>query len=133
MELDLETFLITLYVITMTGTKKSSWPSCRRVAGRRPSYATAKCCAWRWPPSGAAACLGRPNGLCALCLEAFAAVLSGMTSQSAFNRRVRRLWGAFILLQMAISEHWRTVADCEVLDCVPVRWRMAHGPSIPAG
>jgi hypothetical protein len=49
----------------------------------------------------------------------------GMTSQSAFNRRVRRLWGAFMLLQMAISGQVLTAADSEVLDCVPVR--VAHG------
>ena len=49
----------------------------------------------------------------------------GMTDQSAFNRRVRRLWGAFILLQGAISGHLLAADDCEVLDCVPVR--VAHG------
>jgi hypothetical protein len=48
-----------------------------------------------------------------------------MTSQSAFNRRVRRLWGAFILLQQALSARGLTAGDCEVMDCVPVP--VAHG------
>ena len=48
-----------------------------------------------------------------------------MTSQGAFNRRVRRLWGAFILLQLALSSELLTTEECEVLDCVPVR--VAHG------
>ena len=49
----------------------------------------------------------------------------GMTSHCAFNRRVRRLWGAFIRLQLAISDQLAAADDCEVLDCVPVR--VAHG------
>ena len=48
-----------------------------------------------------------------------------MTSQRAFNRRVRRLWGAFILLQQAISSQSLSADECEVLDCVPVP--VAHG------
>lgn len=56
----------------------------------------------------------------------------GMTSQSPFNRRVRRLWGAFILLQLAISDQLTTADDREVLDCVP--GRVAHGaPSLHSG
>lgn len=44
----------------------------------------------------------------------------GLTSQSAFNRRGRRLWGAFILLQQALAEQLMSPDDCEILDCVPV-------------
>ena len=43
-----------------------------------------------------------------------------MTSQSAFNRRLRRLWGAFILIQQAVAEQLWSGEDCEIMDCVPV-------------
>ena len=49
----------------------------------------------------------------------------GLTSQSAFNRRWRRLWGGFILLQQAVAQELMTAQDCEVMDCVPVP--VAHG------
>jgi hypothetical protein len=49
----------------------------------------------------------------------------GLTSQSAFNRRMRRLWGAFILLQQAVAEQLVTAQECEIIDGVPVR--LAHG------
>jgi hypothetical protein len=45
----------------------------------------------------------------------------GMTSQSAFNRRVRRLWGAFLLLQQAVVLALEGQHICEIIDCVPVR------------
>ena len=57
----------------------------------------------------------------------------GMTSQGAFNRWVRRLWGAFILLQQAISGDLLPADDCEVLDCVPVRVADSSAPFIWAG
>ena len=44
----------------------------------------------------------------------------GMTSQSAFNRRLRRLWGVFILIQQAVAEQLWSAQDCEIMDCVPV-------------
>lgn len=43
-----------------------------------------------------------------------------MTSQSAFNRRLRRLWGAFILIQQAAADQLWSAAACEIMDCVPV-------------
>jgi len=44
----------------------------------------------------------------------------GMISQSAFNRRLRRLWGAFILIQQAVAQQVGDAQDCEIMDCVPV-------------
>lgn len=43
-----------------------------------------------------------------------------MTSQSAFNRRLRRLWGAFIWMQQAVAETLWSADDCEIMDCAPV-------------
>jgi hypothetical protein len=44
----------------------------------------------------------------------------GMTSQSAFNRRLRRLWGAYILIQQAVADQLWSGDDCEIMDCAPV-------------
>jgi hypothetical protein len=48
-----------------------------------------------------------------------------LTSQSAFNRRLRRLWGGFILLQQAVAQQLITADEYEVMDAVPVP--VAHG------
>jgi hypothetical protein len=53
------------------------------------------------------------------------ALFPGLTSQSAFNRRLRRLWGALILLQQAVAAQLVTALECELMDGVPVR--LAHG------
>jgi hypothetical protein len=44
----------------------------------------------------------------------------GLTTQSAFNRRLRQLWGGFILLQQAVAQELATAQDYEVMDCEPV-------------
>jgi hypothetical protein len=44
----------------------------------------------------------------------------GLTTQSAFNRRIRGLWGAFLLLQEAVARELGTPDDFEILDGVPV-------------
>ena len=49
----------------------------------------------------------------------------GLTTQSAFNRRLRRLWGGFILLQQAVARELLTADEYEVMDAVPVP--VAHG------
>jgi hypothetical protein len=46
-------------------------------------------------------------------------------SQSAFKRRLRRLWGALILLQDAVATALETAAEHEVLDGFPIP--TAHG------
>ena len=45
MDLDLETFLTTLYVMTDDWYQKVIHPSCRSAADQRRSFATVKCCA----------------------------------------------------------------------------------------
>jgi len=49
----------------------------------------------------------------------------GLISQSAFNRRLRRLWGGFILLQQAVAQALLTADEYEIMDAVPVP--VAHG------
>ena len=56
-----------------------------------------------------------------------------LLSQSAFNRRLRRLWGAFIVLQDAVAQTLVTAQDSEVMDGFPSEWPMGRAPSIPVG
>jgi len=121
MELDLETFLITLYVMTDDWYQKVIRPQLPACGGPAPKLCDSEvlCLAlatqWRsgvpWKTE---------RGFVRYALKHLRSFFPGMTSQSAFNRRVRRLWGAFILLQEAISSQWSTTDDCEVMDCVPV-------------
>jgi hypothetical protein len=119
MDLDLETFLTILYVMTDDWYQKVILPKLPVCGGPPPKLCDSEvlCLAlaaqWR---------SGVPWQTERGFLRPF---FPGMTSQSAFNRWVRRLWGAFILLQQAISGDLLTADDCEVLDCVPVR--VAHG------
>src|SRR5207245_7256987 len=48
------------------------------------------------------------------------ALFPGLTSQSAFNRRVRRLWGAFLTLEAAAAALLTAREAYEILDGVPV-------------
>ncbi len=126
MDLDLETFLITLYVITDDWYQKVICPQLPECGGPAPKLCDSEvlCLAlaaqWRsgvpWKTE---------RGLVRYALKHLRSFFPGMTSQSAFNRRVRRLWGAFILLQQAISSQLLPADDCEVMDCVPVP--VAHG------
>lgn len=126
MELDLETFLTTLYVMTDDWYQKVILPKLPVCGGPAPKLYDSEvlCLAlaaqWRsgvpWQTE---------RGFVRYALKHLRPLFPGMTSQSAFNRRVRRLWGAFILLQLAISDELAGADECEVLDCVPVR--VAHG------
>jgi hypothetical protein len=48
-----------------------------------------------------------------------------LRSQRAFNRRLRRLWGAFICIQNAVAAQLATAQDCDVMDGFPMP--VAHG------
>jgi hypothetical protein len=55
-----------------------------------------------------------------------------LLTQRAFTRRLRRLWGAFLLIQDAVAEALTDAADDDVLDGFPIP--VAHGPrSFPPG
>src|SRR5512136_2352975 len=126
MELDLETFLTKLYVVTddlYVNFVLSKMPA---AGGPEPKLCDSEvlclglAAQWRsgvpWKTE---------RGFVRYALKHLRPFFPGMTSQSAFNRRLRRLWGAFMLLQSAISGQMLSADDCEVLDCVPVR--VAHG------
>jgi hypothetical protein len=126
MELDLETFLTTLYVMVDDLYHHQIRPQLPPHGGPAPKLADSEvltlALAAQWQ-------CGTPwrsqRGCLRYCQKHLRALFPGLTSQSAFNRRMRRLWGAFILLQQAVAEQLVTAQECEIMDGVPVR--LAHG------
>jgi hypothetical protein len=121
MDLDLETFLTTLYVMVddlFQQHVRPRLPACGR-PDPKLSESEVLCLGlaaqWR---------CGVPWKSERGCLRYIAKHLRplfpGLTTQSAFNRRLRRLWGAFLLLQEALAEELITPQDYELFDCVPV-------------
>lgn len=121
MELDLETFLTTLYVMVDDLYQQDIRPHRPAPQGPAPDLSDSE-----------VLCLGLAaqwrNGVpwkterhfVRYALAHLRPLFPGMTSQSAFNRRLRRVWGAFILLQQAVAQHLSTPQDYELMDCVPV-------------
>jgi hypothetical protein len=120
-ELDLETFLTTLYVITDELYVDFVLPARPATGGPKPKLSDPEvlclglAAQWRsgvpWKTE---------RGLVRYALKHLRPYFPGMTSQSAFNRRLRRLWGAFILIQQAVADQLWSADDCEIMDCAPV-------------
>jgi hypothetical protein len=101
--LDLETFLTTLYVMTDDLYQQQVVPRLPRSGGPEPKLSDSEvlCLAlaaqWRrgvpWRSE---------RGFVRYAHQHLRPLFPGMTSQSAFNRRWRRLWGAFILIGEAL-------------------------------
>lgn len=121
MDLDLETFLTTLYVRVDDLYQQVVRPEMppRRGPAPRLSDSEVLCLGlaaqWR---SGVPWKSERGFGRYAF--KYLQPLFPGLTTQSAFNRRLRRLWGGFILLQQAVAQELGTAQDFEVMDCVPV-------------
>lgn len=121
MALDLETFLTTLYVIMDDLFQDVVRPAMPATGGPPPKLSDSEvlclglAAQWR---------TGVPwrteRGFVRYALRHLRSYFPGMTSQSAFNRRLRRLWGAFILIQQAVAEALWSPEDCEIMDCAPV-------------
>jgi hypothetical protein len=121
MDLDLETFLTTLYVLTDDLYVNFVRRQLPHTGGPQPHLSDAEvlclglAAQWRsgvpWKTE---------RGFVRYALKHLRPLFPQMTSQSAFNRRLRRLWGAFMLIQQAIAAQLRTADACEVMDCVPV-------------
>jgi hypothetical protein len=120
-ELDLETFLTTLYVITDEVYVSFVLPKLPLTGGPEPKLSDSEvlclglAAQWRsgvpWKTE---------RGFVRYALRHLRCYFPGMISQSAFNRRIRRLWGAFILIQQAIADQLWLADDCEIMDCAPV-------------
>jgi len=121
MSLDLETFLTTLYVIVDDLYQQQIKPRLPLRGGPEPKLSDSE-----------VLCLGlaaqfrsgvpwkTERGFVRYASAHLRPLFPGLISQSAFNRRLRRLWGAFILIQQAVAEQLWCGQDCEVLDCAPV-------------
>ena len=121
MTIDLETFLTTVYVLTDDLYKQHVTPMMPRCGGPEPKLADSEvlCLAlasqWR-----AGVPWQSERSFVRYALRHLRPLFPGMTSQSAFNRRLRRLWGAYILIQQALARELSQATDCEVMDCVPI-------------
>src|SRR5512143_2321739 len=121
MELDLETFLTTLYVMIDDLYADFVLPKLPETGGPPPKLSDSEvlclglAAQWR---SGVPWQSERSSVRYAL--KYLRSYFPGMTSQSAFNRRLRRLWGGFILIMQAISQQLSDAHDWEVMDCVPI-------------
>ena len=121
MELDLETFLTTLYVMVDDLYEQHVQPLMPARQGPAPALSDSEvlclglAAQWRsgvpWKSE---------RQLVRYALAHLRPLFPGMTSQSAFNRRPRRLWGACILIQQALATQLGSAQDCEIMDCVPV-------------
>jgi hypothetical protein len=120
-ELDLDTFLTTLYVITDDLYVTCVLPELPATGGPAPKLSDSEvlclglAAQWR-----AGVPWQTERGFVRYALQHLRSFFPQMTSQSAFNRRLRRLWGAFILIQQAVADQLRSALDCEIMDCIPV-------------
>jgi len=125
MELDLETFLVALYVIVDDLYQSHIQPRLPACGGpeaqRRDSEVLCVGLAVQWRS-------GVPwkseRGLRRYVRKHLRHVCPTVRTQSAFNRRVRRLWGAFLLIQDAVAEQLAQ-GDYDVMDGFPIP--VAHG------
>jgi hypothetical protein len=105
MQLDLETFLTALYVIVDDLYQSAIQPRMPVSGGPAPRLSDSEvlclglAAQWRsgvpWQSE---------RGLVRYVHRHLSHLFPQMISQSAFNRRLRRLWGAFLLLQEAVAE-----------------------------
>jgi hypothetical protein len=125
MELDLDTFLVALYVIVDDVYQSHIIPRMPACGGppAQMSDSEVLCLglAAQW-------CSGVPwkseHGIMRYVRKHLRHVFPAALTQSAFNRRLRRLWGAFILLQDAVAAHLGHGAY-DVMDGFPIP--VAHG------
>ena len=126
MDLDLETFLTALYVIVDDLYQSHIHPMMPASGGPPVAMSDSEvlCLAlaaqWRsgvpWKSE---------RGVLRYVHKHLRHLFPSLLSQSAFNRRLRRLWGAFIVLQDAVATTLVTAQDHEVMDGFPIP--VAHG------
>jgi transposase len=121
MQLDLETFLTALYVMVDDLYQSNIRPHLPNTGGPAPRLSDSEvlclglAAQWRsgvpWQSE---------RGLVRYVRKHLAHLFPQMISQSAFNRRLRRLWGAFLLIQEGVAEALGEGEGWEVMDCAPV-------------
>lgn len=120
--MDLETFLTTLYVLVDDWYKSYIAPQKPRRGGAVPEMSDSEVLTlavagqWRIGVPWASE-RGLVRYINAHCRDMFPT----MVQRSAFNERVRRLWGAFIVLQQVVAEQLSSPDDVFVSgDCQPL-------------
>lgn len=121
MELDLETFLMTLYVMVDDLSKSHVRRLMPHTGGPQPKLSDSEvlclglAAQWRsgvpWKTE---------RSFVRFAVKHLTVLFPHLTTQSAFNRRCRRLWGGFTILQQAVAEQLSSAQDCQIMDCVPV-------------
>ena len=133
MDLDLETFLVALYVI-VDDLYQSDITPCMPACGGPPaqrSDSEVLCLGWR--PSGAAACRGIAS---AVIMRYVRKHLRHLFPECAYpecvQRRLRALWGAFILIEDAVAAQLAQ-GDYDVMDGFPIPVAQGVGRSTRGG
>src|SRR3989442_11566111 len=120
MELDLETFLVALYVI-VDDFYQSDIKPCMPACGGPPAQMS----------DSEVLCLGlaaqwrsgvpwkSERGIMRYVRKHLRHLFPTVLTQSAFNRRLRRLWGAFILIQDVVAGRL-SQGNYAVICCVPI-------------
>ena len=126
MTLDLETFLTALYVI-VDDLYQSQIKPCMPVFGGPPAQMS----------DSEVLCLGlaaqwrsgvpwkSERGIIRYVRKHLGHLFPTVLTQSAFNRRLRHLWGAFILIQNAVADQLVEAGAYDVMDGCPIP--VAHG------
>ena len=126
MDLDLETFLTALYVIVDDLYQSHIRPHLPACGGPPAQMSDSEvlclglAAQWR---SGVP--WNSERGVIRYAKKHLRHLFPTLLDQSAFNRRLRRLWGAFILLQDAVADALVTTQDHDVMDGFPIP--VAHG------
>jgi hypothetical protein len=121
MDLDLETFLTTLYVMVDDLFQQHVQPKMPACGRPTPHLADSEvlclglAAQWRsgvpWKSE---------RGFLRYAHKHLRHLFPGLTTQSAFNRRLRRLWGALLWLEEAVAQELGTADEFEIFDGVPV-------------
>ena len=126
MDLDLETFLIALYVMVDDFYQSHIRPQMPASGGPLAHISDSEVLCLR---SAAQWRSGVPwksqHGVLRYVRKHLRHLFPPLLSHSAFNRRLRRLWGACILLQDAVAETLATGHEFAVMDGFPIP--VAHG------
>jgi hypothetical protein len=120
MELDLETFLTTLYVMVDDLYQRHVRPRLPPRRGPLPELSDSEVLCLGLAAQWRSGVPKSERSFVRYALAHLRPLFPSMTGQSALNRRLRRLWGAFILIQQAVAEQLWSAQDCEIMDCVPV-------------
>jgi hypothetical protein len=126
MDLDLETFLTALYVIVDDFYQSHIAPQMPVCGGPAAQMSDSEvlclglAAQWR---SGVP--WNSERGIMRYVRKHLGHLFPAVLTQSVFNRRLRRLWGAFILLQDAVAEQLGEAGPYDVMDGFPIP--VAHG------